>query len=150
MDNLKEIVKQFADNYKNNGHDIEGVNILEEELYRMSGIDRSDPSGILLIPIDSPNLENIGSACGNVGNRIFSNKSLISFLKNKKVEKFLGIIYGPNANETYDRGVIALNSVALPITGRDGHIFESLATKNGGSFRYERSRIQGWSVFESE
>jgi len=150
MEKLKEIVNQFAENYKENRGNIDGIDVLENELYQISGTDKSDPSNILLIPINSPDLENMGSVCGNVGNRVFSSKSLVSFLKNKEVKQFLGIIQDPNDDGSYENGTIALNSVALPIAGRDGHIFESLASKNGGSFRYERSRIPGWSVYESE
>ncbi|MEK6929014.1 MAG: hypothetical protein AABW65_03635 [Nanoarchaeota archaeon] len=150
MTNLKEIVNHWTENYRANRESLPEVNVLEDELYSISGIDRSDPSGILLIPTDSKDLQFVGSACGNVGNKIFSNKSLVSFLKNRGVREFLGIIYDPNADDTYERQAIALSSVALPIVGKDGHIFESLVSKNDGSFRYERSRVQGWSVYESE
>lgn len=150
MADLKEIVNNWTKKYKDKKSSLPGVDVLEDELYSISGIDRSDSSGILLIPTDSEELQFVGSACGTVGNRIFSNKSLVSFLKNKGVKEFLGIIYDPNADETYERQSIALSSVALPIAGKDGHIFESLASKNNGSFRYEISKVLGWSVYESE
>ncbi|MBU0667133.1 MAG: hypothetical protein ABIC91_03425 [Nanoarchaeota archaeon] len=150
ISNLKEIVNLWAENYKTNKRFLPEVSVLENELYSISGIDRSDPSGILLIPIDSKDLQFVGSACGTIGNKIFSNKSIVSFLKNRGVKEFLGIIYDPNADDTYERQVISLNSAALPIVGTDGHIFESLVSKNNGSFRYEKSKVLGWSVYESE
>lgn len=150
MTTLKEIVNKLAEDYQVNRGSIPEIDVLEQELYSVSGIDRHDPASILLIPIDSPNLHCFGSACGAVGNRIFSNKSLVSFLKNKGVRQFLGIIYDPASDDTYERDAVALNSIALPISGKDGHKFESLASKNEGSFRYEKSRVQGWSVYESE
>jgi len=150
MTNLKEIVKLWAENYRANKGSLPEVGVLEDELYSSSGIDRSDPSDILLIPIDSEDLQFVGSACGTVGNKIFSNKSLVSFLKKRGVKELLGIIYDSNADDTYERQAIALNSVALPIVGKDGHIFASLVSKSDGSFRYERSRVSGWSVYESE
>ena len=150
MANLKEIVNNWTENYRVNRNSLPEADVLENELYSTSGIERSDPSSILLIPIDSLDLQHVGSACGTAGNKIFSNKSLVSFLKNRGVEKFLGIIYDPASDETYERQAIALSSVALPIVGKDGHIFESLVSKNNGSFRYERSGVPGWSVYESE
>ncbi len=150
MTNLKEIVKLWAEHYRTNKESLPEVDKLEDELYSTSGIERSEPSSFLLIPTDSEDLQHVGSACGVVGNRIFSSKSLVGFLKKRGVKKFLGIIYDPNADDTYERQAIALNSIALPIVGRDGHIFESLVSKNEGSFRYERSRVPGWSVYESE
>jgi hypothetical protein len=150
MANLKEIVNVWAENYRTNKESLPEASVLENELYSISGIERSEPSSILLIPTDSEDLQFVGSACGIAGNKIFSNKSLVSFLKNKGVKEFLGIIYDPDADDTYERQAIALNSVALPIVGRDGHIFESLVSKNEGSFRYERSKVSSWSVYESE
>lgn len=144
---LKEIVNELAENYQINKDSLPN---LENELYSMSGIDSSDPVSILLIPIDSTALQHIGSVCGTVGNKIFSNRSLVSFLRNRDVKKFLGLVSYPDEDETYKEGVISLNSIALPIVGKDGHIFESLVDKLGGSFRYERSGVSGWSVYESE
>ncbi len=86
MATLKEIVNRLAEKYQVNRGSIQGIDILEKELYSVSGIDRHDPASILLVSIDSPDLQCIGSACGAMGNRIFSNKSLVSFLKNRGVK----------------------------------------------------------------
>jgi hypothetical protein len=150
MPSLKEIVNNLVENYQSNKGSLPEAAILENELYEISGIERSESAGILLIQIDSPDLKNIGSCCGTTGNRIFSNKSIVSFLKNLGVSQVLGIIYEPNSDDTYERNTIPLASIALPITGKDGHNFESLVSKNNGSFRYERSMVPGWSVYESE
>ena len=114
-----------------------------------------EPPVIVLIPIDAPELKYFGSDCGDADksgkwNRMFSNPSLITFLKNRRVEFILGIIAEPDSERMEKEGRISLSAIMLPIYGRDGHIFESIADKNFGSFRYERSRIDGWSVYESE
>lgn len=150
MTNLKEIVNRLAENYRTNKNSIPEVETLEQELYSMAGIDRKESASILLIPTDSEDLQYIGSACGDMGNKIFSNQFLVNLLRVRGVKRFLGIIYHPNADETYERGSIALNSVALPVGGIFGPIFESLVSKNKGSFRYEQSKVLGWSVYESE
>jgi len=143
---LKEIVEQFAREYEKNRDKLPNADLLETDLCEMSGLEKTD-SYFVYIPIDSKDLQYFGSACGRVGNRIFSNKSLISFLRNRGVKYILGIIYKSNFERD---GEIPLSSIALPIVGKEGHIFEYLASKYEGSFRYERSAVEGWSVYESE
>ena len=147
---LRGLVRGWAERYKTNGSSLPEVRTLEGELYSMSGIERHEPSSIVLIPIGSPDLHCVGSVCGVVGNRVFSSKSLVSFLSNRNVREILGIIGNPEDDETYQAQAVPLNSIALPIFGRNGHMFEHFVSKGNGSFRYERSRVLGWSVYESE
>ncbi len=148
--NLKQIVQDFFQNYEANKNSIRGREILEEELLSFSGIERNDSYFFVLIPVESPNLQHFGSACGEFGNKMFSSKSLATFLKNRDVKNILGIVYQPHSEFTYSNNAVALSAIALPIVGKDGHIFQFLAEKNKGSFRYERSGVNGWSVYESE
>ncbi|MBU4501446.1 MAG: hypothetical protein KKA79_02545 [Nanoarchaeota archaeon] len=150
MKYLKDIVSELSQNYQDKRENISGIDLIEEDLYMMSGVDHSDPHALLLIKIDSPHLEYIGSSCGKVGNKIFSDKGLIDFLKNKDVEHIIGILYDPDSEYAYQGEAIGLNSIAMPIVGEDGYVFEDLAGELKGSFRYEESRIKGWSVYESE
>ncbi|MBI5064934.1 hypothetical protein HZA97_01745 [Candidatus Woesearchaeota archaeon] len=148
--NLKQIVQDLFQNYKANKQTIQEREVLEEELLSFSGIERNDSYFFVLIPVDSPDLQHFGSACGEFGNKMFSSKSLATFLKNKDVKNILGIVYQPHSDFTYSNNTVALSAIALPIVGKDGHVFQFLAEKNKGSFRYERSRVKVWSVYESE
>jgi hypothetical protein len=150
MTTLKEIISKYAENYQTNKAILPEADLLEDELYFIAGIEIGEPASVLLIPVDSADLQNIGSACGSVGNKVFSNKSIVDFLKNRGVKEFLGIISDTDSEDTYKNDVIALNAIALPITGKDGRIFESLASKSNGSFRYECSKAPNWSIYESE
>ncbi|OYT41836.1 hypothetical protein B6U80_00275 [Candidatus Pacearchaeota archaeon ex4484_26] len=151
MTNLKEIVNHFAESYKDSREDIKDASTLENELYEISGIDKTSPHAILLIPLDSSDLENVGSVCGTVGNRVFSNNELTRFLAEYcSGDKMLGIIDEPDSDETYRNNVIPLNAVALPIDNVNGRVFEYLVDREGGSFRGEGSKVSGWTVYESE
>jgi hypothetical protein len=147
MANLKAIVDELAQNYQAQRDNIPGVEILEKEIYTMSGIERNDPHTLILAQIDSPHLKHIGSACGVIGNKVFSKEQLMGFLKEKNVEYVVGIIYDPKFEGEES---IGLNSVALPIAEKDAEAFEELVSDLDGSFRYEDSRLKGWSVYESE
>jgi hypothetical protein len=150
MPDLKAIVDRLAAAYGAKKTALPSATVLEAELHQMSGIDESDPSKILLLPLDSDALQYVGSACGSVGNRVFSNALLVGYLREKGVHEFLGIIYDPDAATTYDHGSIPLASIAVPLAGKDARKVEALASRSGGSFRQEDSRVRGWSVYESE
>jgi len=149
LQNLKKIVEEFSENYQTSRDSV--PNELEKELYSLTGIIQDvDPHCLLKIPIDSPHLRHIGSALGKFANNMFSDESLIDFLKEKGVEYILGIILRPESNSHYAMGTIPLNSIALPIKGEDAETFVTEAEKAGGSFRYEPSKVEGWSLYESE
>ncbi len=150
MKDLQAVIQKFSENYNVNRNTLPNSDTLEEELFMLSGISLSDEHSFLLIPLDSPELRYFGSTCGELGNKLFSNKSLVTFLKNRKVSQVLGIVYQPHSNSACSNDSVALSAIALPIVGKEGHIFEHLVSKNNGSFRYERSQVSGWSVYESE
>ncbi|MDI6738183.1 MAG: hypothetical protein QME12_06765 [Nanoarchaeota archaeon] len=150
MEDLMSIVEKLSEQYKANRNSIPEAETIEKELHSMSGIGREMPHSLVMIMLDSPHMAYAGSSCGTSENRVFQSKSLVSFLRNRGVRYVVGIVYEPKDPETYERGFIPLSSVALPIAGRDGHIFQSIVSKSNGSFRYERSRVNGWSVYESE
>ena len=151
MTNLKDIVKNCSEYYQTRKEEVENFETLENELYHISGIQRNEPHSILLIKNDSYNLDYFGSACGHVGNKIFSNKEIQEFLKKySRGKEILGIIYEPNSDDTYKNQTIPLSSVALPLIESDGRVFEHLTEREGGSFRCEPSKVDGWTIYESE
>lgn len=151
MVDLKEIVKELSEDYKNRRDKIKDVELLEEDLYTLSGLEKDDAHAFLYITIGSPYLQYVGSACGNFGNKVFLNENIVDFLKNKGVESILGILRDPECEEeTYEYSSIPLASIVLPINEEDGLKFEDMVGQAGGSFRCDTSHVKGWTVYESE
>jgi len=151
MTNLKNIVEEFRDNYKERREDVNEVETLENELYSISGIDKNSQHAIVLMPFDSEHFDNFGSVCGHVGNKVFSNREIQKFLSEYAHGKWaLGIIDEPDLDDTYKNQTIPLSSVALPLIESDGRVFEYLTNREGGSFRCGSSKVDGWTIYESE
>jgi len=150
MKKLANIVKELSALYQKEKRNIPSIEFLEDEMCSASGLEPDDSYTLLFIPIDSHYLKNIGSACGRIGNKVFSKKSLVGFLRDRGVEYILGVFNEPDSEYSYDGKYIGLSSIAIKITERDGEAFEDLVRKFNGSFRYEKSCVDGWSFYESE
>ncbi len=140
---LLEFKKDFEDWLKMNP---EIAQELKQELLEMAGIEENElvdkemgfDLGVIKIPVEQ--LSIFGTSCGDVGNKAFS-QEVIDFLKSKKAEFIIGLS---------DNKEPKISSAAMQINEKDGEKLEKLIDKNKGSLRAEASRVEGWSVFESE
>ena len=129
---------------------------VEESLRRMAGLDSNfvndDEIAFVLIPINNPDIVYFGSSCGTVGNTVFSDKSVIKFLKKKKVRFVIGIVDLYDVEEANKKEIISLSSIVLNISEKDGERFEELIYDAEGTFRCDTISVLGksWSIYESE
>ena len=116
-------------------------NEVKEELLKWGYPDDGDV--VLEIPVE--NLEDFGTACGKTPrkDKCFG-EGIRSFLLTRGVE-VVAVLVDKDTPTT-------INAMAIPIKGRDRHIFASNVGKAGGSLRAESGDhpIPGWSMFESE
>ncbi|MDD5171724.1 MAG: hypothetical protein PHF60_01680 [Candidatus ainarchaeum sp.] len=181
-----EIISEFAAEYTKLKPTLPQGEVIEKEILDMAGaLDvHGDPQfnyTLVAVSLDSPHISIVGSSCGNGpadARELFSNKSLVTFLRNRGVTHIFGVVVGEMLDTAETRHLMAmvnpaiealcapgypkpsepepevtaikLSGIALPIVGRDGHIFEGLVRRSHGSFRYEHSQVPDWSVYESE
>lgn len=119
---------------------------LKEELLEMAGLKESelaDPQagfdlGLMKIPVNE--LSSFSTACGTKGNKPFSAQA-IDFLRARDVDFIVAL--GENREPL-------LSSAAINLIREDAEKFEEIINSGLGSLRAEKSRLTGWSVFESE
>lgn len=120
---------------------------LKNDVLSMTGVEENelvDPEmnfdmSLQKIPVSE--LSIYGTYCGHeVDNKCFP-KKVIDFLQSKNTEFIICI--GDNKEPK-------ISSAAINISGKDADKFEKMIDKNQGSLRADNSKIDGWSIFESE
>jgi hypothetical protein len=114
---------------------LEAAGIEEDEMIEpMLGFDFA----FMKIPVQELGI--FGTDCGGKGNKPFT-KEVISFLQSRKIE-FI-IVLSENKRPI-------ISAVAIHLNEKDGEVLSDQVKINEGSLRCEPSKIQGWSIFESE
>jgi hypothetical protein len=136
---IKELQQSFHDWLKECPELAEKV---KAELLSIAGYDEKTLSNdgwvIIKAPIDQ--LPAFGTFCGSKNNKAFS-KNVLDFLRDKKVEFVLALTDGKDPR---------ISSAIIELGYEDGEALGEMISINGGSLRSEKSRIEGWSTFESE
>ena len=94
--------------------------------------------GLVKVPVEA--LDSFGTSCGYVDNTALSGEAR-DFLRARGVEFILGVCN----NKTF-----VLGAAAIKIGQRDGVRLERIIEKNHGSFRRDSSKVDGWTIYESE
>lgn len=93
-----------------------------------------------LIKIPLSELPIFGTFAGTKDNNPFTSEA-IDFLKSKNIEFIIGL--GENKNPI-------LSSAAINISLEEATDFLEIISINKGSLRPEKSKVNGWSIFETE
>ncbi len=93
-----------------------------------------------LAKISLEDLPLFGTMCGDLSNKPFT-PQVISFLQEHNVEFVLAII---------EQDEYTVISLAAPLDEEAGEKFSGMIDNNGGSLRWDPSRVDTWAVYESE
>ena len=144
---IEEKISEFRNNFESwlkENPDV--AKQLKKELLEMAGVEESeliDPEmdfDLGLIKVPATELSIFGTACGTKSNKPFSGK-VINFLQSKGIEFIVGL--GKNKEPI-------ISSAAINISAEDAERFSKMVDNNKGSLRADNSKVNGWSVFESE
>ena len=115
---------------------------VKAELISIAGYDETElaEDGWVIIKAPIDQLPTFSTFCGSKNNKAFD-KKVLDFLRNKKVEFIVALTA---------KKELKISSGVIEINEKDGKTLAQLISKNGGSFRNDKSRINGWSTFESE
>jgi hypothetical protein len=136
---IASLEKSFQDWLQENPDLVGG---LKKELIKIYGYDEADMNsdGLAIIKIPVTELSIFSTFAGRNDNKAFSGTAL-DFLRDKDVEFVVAISDKENPK---------IVSAIMKINIENGEIFSDKVSENGGSLRCERSKIVGWSTFESE
>lgn len=144
---IGEKISEFKNNFESWLNENPNVaKQLKIELLEMAGVEESelvDPEigfDMALIKVPASELIIFGTTCGTKGNKAFS-KEVVDFLQSKGVEFIIGL--GENKEPI-------ISSAAINISAEDAEKFSEMVGNNKGVLRAENSKVNRWSVFESE
>lgn len=132
---FRDWTEKEPDGYQIKNELLDMIGINEDEL-----CDQEMSSDMTLIKVPTDELLGFGTYCGRRGNKAFSSEA-IDFLRTRGIEFIVGI------GETKE---LIISSLAINISTDDAERFSTIIDRGGGSLRVEKSRVDGWSVLESE
>jgi hypothetical protein len=136
-------IPDFKNNFENWSR--ENGNIaaaLKKELLDLAGVEEPELKdyGFDFLHIPLKDLADFSTGCGQIGNKPFTAK-FINFLQINGVD-FVVALGNSSAFE--------ISSAAINISSGNVAEIEGMISSGNGSLRGEESRVDGWSVFESE
>lgn len=136
---IAELKESFKDWLKKDPE--QGAEI-KSELLSIAGQSESELNndGMVIVKVPAGELSIFSTFCGTKGNKAFD-ENVLNFLKDKEVEFVVAIS---------DEEVPKITSAVIKISQEDGETLSEMISENEGSLRYDKTKIEGWSAFESE